>query len=170
MGIGTIQFRIGSKVIRLNNVYHVPRLDMPLLSMRVHRRRTQGCSFLADYSGCFYTFPEFRIEVDDTDDVTVPFTSSHEDESPDFCYTRSTRRGRRSRAAARRSVYLQHAIAARRMALSRPTGVSMPTNSSSEDSSIPVESASVFPPIPNRYVPNSFGPKKMSYSCPQLTE
>ena len=169
MGVGTIQFRIGSKVIRLNNVYHVPRLDMPLLSMRVHRRRAQGCSFIADHSGCFYTFPEFRIEVDDADDVTVPFTSCHEDESPDFCDTRSTRRGRRSRAAARRSVYLQHAIAARRMGHSRPTGMSTPT-SSSENSSIPVTSGSAFPPIPNRYVPNSFGPKKMSYSCPQLTE
>ena len=96
MGIGTIQFRIGSKVIRLNNVYHVPRLDMPLLSMRVQRRQAQGCLFIADHSGCFYTFPEFRIEVDDADDVTIPFTSCHEDQSPDFCDTRSTRRGLRS--------------------------------------------------------------------------
>ena len=96
MGVGTIRFRIGSKIIQLNNVYHVPRLDMPLLSMRVHRRRAQGCSFIADYSGCFYTFPEFSITVDDAEDVTVPFTSCPGETNADFRDTRSTCRGRQS--------------------------------------------------------------------------
>ena len=169
MGVGTIRFRIGSKIIQLNNVYHVPRLDMPLLSMRVHRRRAQGCPFIADYSGCFYTFPEFSITVDDAEDVTVPFTSCPGETNADFRDTRSTRRGRRSRASARRSAYLHRAIAARRMAQSRPEGMTRPSPPS-EDSSIPVTSPSSFPPIPNRYIPNSFGPTKISLSRPQLSD
>ena len=170
MGIGTIQFRIGSKVIRLNNVYHVPRLDMPLLSMRIHRRREQGCSFIADHSGCYYTFPDFQIEVDDDDDVTVPFSSCRDDATPDFSDSRSTRRGRRSRAAARRSIYLQCAIRARRAAPSRTDPTFGAPSTVSDNSSIPVVSSSSFPPIPNRYVPNSFGPKNMSYTRPQLND
>ena len=170
MGIGTIQFRIGSKIIRLNNVYHVPRLDMPLLSMRIHRRREQGCSFIADHSGCYYTFPDFQIEVDDEDDVTVPFSSCRGNESADFSDSRSTRRGRRSRAVARRSIYLQCAIRARRSAPNRTDPTFGAPSTVSDNSSIPVVSSSSFPPIPNRYVPNSFGPKNISFMRPQLND
>ena len=120
MGIGTIQFCIGNKVICLNNVYHVPRLDMSLLLMQIHQHREQGCSFVADHSGCYYTFPDFQIEVDDEDNITVPFTSCHHaEEAADFSEFWSTRCGQRSHAAARRLIYLLCAIRAQRVAPTR---------------------------------------------------
>ena len=59
MGTGTIQVRLAGKVIRLNNVYHVPRLDLPLLSIRVHHPHAQGCSFLSDFFRVFLHLPWF---------------------------------------------------------------------------------------------------------------
>ena len=87
MGIGTIQVRLASKVIQLNNVYHVPRLDMPLIAIRVHRRRVQDCSFIADFSSCFFTFPDFIISVDDNIDATLPVESCSPACVPDYSKT-----------------------------------------------------------------------------------
>jgi hypothetical protein len=38
---------------------------------RVHRSAAEGCSFVADHSGCFLTYPDFTIEIDDTDNCTI---------------------------------------------------------------------------------------------------
>ena len=70
-GIGTICIQIREHNIAYKEVLHVPALTAILLSSRGHRRITQGCSFIADHSGCFLTFPEFTIEIDDHDDCTI---------------------------------------------------------------------------------------------------
>ena len=46
---------------------------MPLLSIRVHCRRGPGCTFLADPSGCYLTFPTFLLSVDDSSDCLLPY-------------------------------------------------------------------------------------------------
>jgi hypothetical protein len=38
----------------------------------VHRRILPGCSFVADHSGCFLTYPGFSIEVNAIEDCTIP--------------------------------------------------------------------------------------------------
>ena len=53
---------------------HIPHLQMPLISVRQFLRMGQGCSFLADNTGYFLTFPEFIIDVDDLMDCVVNFT------------------------------------------------------------------------------------------------
>lgn len=42
--------------------------------MQVHCRCGQGCSFVADESGRFLTFPDFIVEVDDSKDCLVDFS------------------------------------------------------------------------------------------------
>jgi hypothetical protein len=48
----------------------VPKLRSPLLSVRCFRR-LHGCSFVADNSGSFLTFPDFVLPVDDSSDCTI---------------------------------------------------------------------------------------------------
>jgi hypothetical protein len=38
----------------------------------VHRRSATGCSFLADHSVCFLTYPTFQIEINSDADCTIP--------------------------------------------------------------------------------------------------
>ena len=91
MGIGTIQITLAGQIVRLNNVYHVPSLDCSLFAIRIHRRRGIGCSFLADHSGCFLSFPGFTLEIEDSTDVSLP-AYQHSDHSakPDYSDHRST--------------------------------------------------------------------------------
>jgi hypothetical protein len=49
---------------------------MTLLSVRSHRRRGQGCSFIADESGSFLTFPTFILDIDDSEDCVLPCTAA----------------------------------------------------------------------------------------------
>jgi hypothetical protein len=51
---------------------HAPDLSAILLSSRVHRRAADGCSFLADNSGCFLTYPTFTVKINDSNDCTIP--------------------------------------------------------------------------------------------------
>jgi hypothetical protein len=69
-GIGTVQFSLLGKGITLHDVLCVPTLRSPLLSVRVFCR-LPGCSFIADNSGSFLTFPTFILPVDDTSDCTI---------------------------------------------------------------------------------------------------
>jgi len=65
LGIGATSFLLNNKRIILHDVLHVPQLRSPLLSVRCFRR-LMGCSFLADNSGSFLTFPTFVLPVDDS--------------------------------------------------------------------------------------------------------
>jgi hypothetical protein len=71
-GRGTLRIILGGHPVRLRNCLHVPDLNMFLLSTRIHRRRGQGCAFIADPTGCFLTFPSFIIPIDDTLECLVP--------------------------------------------------------------------------------------------------
>ncbi len=70
LGFGTASFMLQNKHIILHDVLHVPKLRSPLLSVRCFRR-LNGCSFLADNSGSFLTFPKFILSVDDSSDCTI---------------------------------------------------------------------------------------------------
>jgi hypothetical protein len=72
LGIGTQFFRIDGRIIRRRQVLHVPALKAPLISVRQHRRN-QGCSFIADNSGCYLTFPNFSITIDDSTDCLLAY-------------------------------------------------------------------------------------------------
>jgi hypothetical protein len=69
-GCGTVQFTLQDKSIILHDVLHVPKLRSPLLSVWCFHR-LHGCSFLADNSGSFLTFPKFVLKVDDSSDCTI---------------------------------------------------------------------------------------------------
>jgi hypothetical protein len=71
-GRGTMCLQVQGHTIAYADTLHVPELSAILLSTRVHRRSAVGCSFVADNSGCFLTYPNFQIEVDDEDDCTLP--------------------------------------------------------------------------------------------------
>ena len=164
LGVGTIQVRLSGKIIRLNDVFHVPRLDMCLLSIRVHRCRGDGCSFIADSTGCFYTFPTFTIEVDDDTDVTLPFSLCSSSAIPDFCDAHSSTSHLASVAA--RAAYLSASVYGRRVA----AAVQDHRNSlESGDGSVSKPDAqSDTCPLPSRYVPCSGGPKQVTLTNPQL--
>ena len=53
---------------------HVPALEIMLLSIRAHRRRGQGCTFVADGSGVHLTFPSFVVSINDALDCTAPIS------------------------------------------------------------------------------------------------
>jgi hypothetical protein len=70
LGSGTIIFTLQDKNITLHDVLHVLKLLSPLLSIRCFRRLI-GCSFLADNTGSFLTFPNFFLTVNDSSDCTI---------------------------------------------------------------------------------------------------
>jgi hypothetical protein len=77
VGVGTVRFNLAGHEVQLRRVYHVPGLNGSLLSIRTHRRRGPGCTFLADQDGCHLTFPTFIIEIDDDEDVLIQCGPSH---------------------------------------------------------------------------------------------
>jgi hypothetical protein len=99
-GRGTVFLQLGNKAVKLANVLHVPDLEMTLLSVRSHRRRGQGCSFVADESGCFLTFPKFVLEIDDTEDCVLPCAVATRQLIPDYCESEARNSSRYSRADA----------------------------------------------------------------------
>jgi hypothetical protein len=70
-GTGTLCMEVDGHRVAYANALYVPQLSAILLSSRVHRRAAEGCSFVPDHSGCFLTYPDFAIEIDDTDDCTI---------------------------------------------------------------------------------------------------
>jgi hypothetical protein len=70
-GVGTVRLFLRNKSIILHDVFHVPKLRSPLLSVWCFSRLA-GCSFIADNSGSFLTFPNFILPVDDSSDCTIP--------------------------------------------------------------------------------------------------
>jgi hypothetical protein len=94
LGRGSVSITLGDRPLLLRNVLHVPNLDMPLLSCRVHRRRGQGCSFVADTKGCFLTFPTFFLKIDDTHKCALPCGIGPRDGPYDYKDAPGTRRRR----------------------------------------------------------------------------
>ena len=88
-GRGTVSFLMGGHSVCLSDCLHVTDLDVHLLSIRVHRRRGSGCTFLADDAGMFLTFPTFVIKVDDHVDTLIPAGSRSAGHlgPPEFCDT-----------------------------------------------------------------------------------
>ena len=74
-GRGSVQFHMDGHSVRLADCYHVPDLDVHLMSIRVHRRRGAGCCFVADDRGMSLTFPTFVVSVDDHSDPLIPITA-----------------------------------------------------------------------------------------------
>jgi hypothetical protein len=72
LGIGIQFLRIDGCTIGRRQVLHVPALMAPLISVRQHRRN-QGCSFIANNAGCYLTFPNFSITVDDSTDCLLAY-------------------------------------------------------------------------------------------------
>ncbi len=71
LGTGTIQITLLDKNVILRDVLHVPSLCSPLLSIW-YFCRLSGCSFIADNTGIFLTFPTFFLPVDDSSDCIIP--------------------------------------------------------------------------------------------------
>jgi hypothetical protein len=70
-GRGTMVLKVDGRTLAYAHTLHVPQLSVILLSTRVHRRLAVGCSFLDDSPGCFLTYSNFQIKVDDTADCTI---------------------------------------------------------------------------------------------------
>ncbi|CAB9521703.1 Reverse transcriptase (RNA-dependent DNA polymerase) [Seminavis robusta] len=94
LGYGTVQLQIDNKVIKEQNWWHVPDLSTRLLSVRKHRRRGPGCSFMADHDDCILSFPTFTIRIDDSEECNVPCESAtqctniHYDDQTHYGYTK----------------------------------------------------------------------------------
>ena len=73
---GTLRIILGGHPAHLRNYLHVPDLNMFLLSTRIYRRRGQGCTFIADPTGCFLTFLSFIIPIDNALECLVPCSAA----------------------------------------------------------------------------------------------
>jgi hypothetical protein len=77
LGLGIVSFSLSGKSVVLHDVLHVPTPRSPLLSVQCFCH-LQGCSFLVDNTGCFLTFPQFILPVDDTSDNTIMGSPPHQ--------------------------------------------------------------------------------------------
>jgi hypothetical protein len=83
LGRGIIHLTLGDKQIILHDVLHFPHLRNPPLSVHC-LHWLQGCSFLADNSGRYLSFPNFIIPVDDSSDCIIPGRPSNPCVNVDF--------------------------------------------------------------------------------------
>ena len=83
-GVGVVCFVLNGKTIQLKNVLHVPDLDIMLLLVHLHCCRGHGCSYLADSSGMFLTFPNFVVEINDRQDCTAAISPCSSNSTPDY--------------------------------------------------------------------------------------
>ena len=146
VGRGTVSFLMDGHYVRLSDCLHVPDLDVHLLSIRTHRRRGVGCTFLADDEGMFLTFPSFVIKVDDHVDTLVParpLSDSHRG-PPEFCDSSGSIVYGRAQKLARRMRTRSQTAAADSSTLSDQSSSSSATASSS-------------PPLPPCYVADTGG-------------
>jgi hypothetical protein len=76
LGIGTVRCNLSGHEVLLRKVYHVPELNAPFFSIWTHRQRGPGSSLIADYLGCWLTFPTFILDTDDAEDFLLPITAA----------------------------------------------------------------------------------------------
>lgn len=76
LGRGNILIYLSNKLIQLSDVLHVPNLNNTLFSISEHRRQN-SCSFVANTTGSFLSFPDFTLQVDDTYECTLPMHTFH---------------------------------------------------------------------------------------------
>jgi hypothetical protein len=81
LGIRVIRYFLVGKQNILHDVLNAPNLHNPLLSVQCFRQ-LNGCSFIADNSGCFLTFLKFYHPVDciirgfnSLENIPAPFDS-----------------------------------------------------------------------------------------------
>lgn len=73
MGRGTAHFYLNDKVVKVCNALHVPGLRAPLYLLRRHRHMFD-CGYYSQFGvGSFILFPNFTIQVDDSEDIIVSF-------------------------------------------------------------------------------------------------
>ena len=159
LGLGHVRFNLAGRMVELRNVLHVPDLQMPLLSVRTHRRRGAGCSFLADGTGCWLTFPELCIEINDDDDCLLPFGYAAADTSIGYSQPRTFRS--RSRA------YLASTVHARRIAVHQQQS-DMTHPSLAEKSTLLPTAPKDTPLLPAHTIPESFAPQVRKWPGPEL--
>jgi hypothetical protein len=149
-GIGTLCMEVDGLRVAYANALYVPQLSAILLSSRVHRRAAEGCSFIADHSGCFLTYPDFAIKIDDTDDCTIACRPIQDTTLPfDFDARRHL-----SQHSSKEAVRTAHALAFRAMTTSRLASIQKAANHT--DKSIPNSGISdEFPTVPVYSVSNS---------------
>ena len=71
-GVGSIKISIDGSVVGVRNVLHVPSLQLPLYSLRAHRRMP-GCGFIADNDRFHVYFPTFVASVNDSVDSYIAY-------------------------------------------------------------------------------------------------
>ena len=64
----TIAIKMGDEKMIIHNVYHVPDLCLPLLSLCIHLR-VPGCGYHSENDRIFCFFPMFHMAVDDAVDT-----------------------------------------------------------------------------------------------------
>ena len=74
-GRGTVQFRLAGRTIRLAGVLCIPTLIGPLFSIR-RFRKIPGCGFFATNTQLCLAFPTFTVDIDDTNEVSLPYESA----------------------------------------------------------------------------------------------
>jgi hypothetical protein len=145
-GRGTLCVEVAGRKIAYADMLHIPQLSAILLSNRVYHRAAPACSCLADSSGCFLTYPNFQIEVDDTADCTTSCTTVDPTIHTDFdsrCHT--------TQHFSKDAVRVCHNLAFRAMQHSRLSALhKSKSHLALED---PYDSA--FPTVPVYSVPNS---------------
>jgi hypothetical protein len=182
-GRGTVFLKLHDKTVKLQNVLHVPDLEMtPLLSVRSHRRRGQGCSFVADETGCFLTFPKFVLEIDDTDDCVIPCRAATTNLVPNYDesdQTYSTRFSRLDtfRISAKHTQgttltfgegQVRHVGVPPHAAVNPAELVTLPSTSKPDLSKPPVLERCVPPPVRPSEVPESSAAAVIRYTPQQL--
>jgi hypothetical protein len=150
-GKGTFCMEVAGRRIAYAETLHVLQLFAILLSTRVHRRSAVSCSFLADNSSCFLTYPSFQIEVDDTDDCTLPCTPLRPSSAPLDFDSRLHLTQNFSAAAVRKC----YDLAFRALQQSRLAGIQKPTSHLKGADPTPCNGRDPFPTIPVYAVPNS---------------
>ena len=74
-GRGTVQLRLAGRTIRLVGVLCIPALMGPLFSIR-RFRKIPGCGFFATNTQLCLAFPTFTVDIDDTNEVSLPYESA----------------------------------------------------------------------------------------------
>jgi hypothetical protein len=149
-GRGTMCFALAGKKITYADTLHVPELSAILLSTRVHRRSAQGCSFLADNSGCFLTYPHFQVEIEDDEDCTIE-CSSLPKQTHTFDFDSRLHVDHNTSAE---SVRRSHNLAFRTMHRGRLLNVQK-SQAHLHDGKLTFDDSGTFPTMPVHAVPNS---------------
>ncbi len=83
-GRGSVNILLGGYSVRFEDCLHVPDLDMLLISIVTHGERGEGCGFWSDGRGTVLAFPDFVIDVDAKNEMTIACTGNPNPGALDF--------------------------------------------------------------------------------------